>query len=149
MTTNQDEKEKLTPAQIKAVSLLAVGESITGAAEQLQIARQTVSGWVNGNEDFQTALKDAQAEIFSDEVRRIKSKTARAIEVLFDSLESDNARIRLAAASKLLTVVGLQTSIADADKPAQILIPPAIISQNCATCAVKIEARYFEELANL
>ncbi len=149
MTTNQDEKEKLTPAQIHCLNLLVVGESITGAAEQLGLARQTISKWLNQNEEFQIALREKQTENFDDEVRRIKSKTARAIEVLFDSLESDNARIRLSAASKLLTVVGLQTSIADADKPAQILIPPAIISQNCATCAVKIEARYFEELANL
>ncbi len=146
--TNQDEK-KLTPAQIQAVNLLAVGESITGAAEQLSVARQTVSGWVNGNEDFQTALKDAQAEIFSDEVRRIKSKTARAIEVLFDSLESDNARIRLSAASKLLTIVGLQTSIADADKPTPIIIPPTVYSQTCSDCGRKHEERFFAELANL
>ncbi len=146
--TNQDEK-KLTPAQIQAVNLLAVGESITGAAEQLSVARQTVSGWVNGNEDFQTALKDAQTEIFSDEVRRIKSKTARAIEVLFDSLESDNARIRLSAASKLLTVVGLQNSIADAGKPTPIIIPPTVYSQTCDDCGKKVEERFFAELANL
>jgi hypothetical protein len=141
--------EKLSPIQQKAIALLTSGESITGAAEQLQIARQTLSGWVNGNEHFQTALKDAQAEIFSDEVRRIKSKTARAIEVLFDSLESDNARIRLAAASKLLTVVGLQTSIADADKPTPIIIPPTVYSQTCDDCGKKVEERFFAELANL
>jgi hypothetical protein len=141
--------EKLSPVQQKAIALLADGSSVTDAAQQCEIARKTLSSWLNGNEDFQAALSAATAEIFSDEVRRIKSKTAKAIDVLFDSLESDNARIRLSAASKLLTVVGLQTSIADADKPAQIIIPPAIISQNCATCAVKIEQRYFEELANL
>jgi uncharacterized protein (DUF849 family) len=147
--TNQDEKEKLTPAQIQAVNKLAVGESITGAAEQLGLARQTISKWLNQDEEFQIALREKQTENFDDEVRRIKSKTARAIEVLSDALENPNLRIRLTAASKLLSIVGIQTSIAESEKPAQILIPPAIISQNCATCAVKIEARYFEELANL
>jgi transposase-like protein len=141
--------EKMSAVQQKAIALLADGSNVTDAAQQCEIARKTLSGWVNANEEFKTALKDAQAEIFSDEIRRIKSKTKKAIDVLFDSLENPNLRIRLTAASKLLTIVGIQTSIAESEKPAPIIFPPAIISQNCATCAVKIEARYFEELANL
>ncbi len=140
--------EKLSPIQQKAIGLLAEGSNLTDTAKQLEISRKTVSVW-NGNEDFQAALSAATAEIFSDEVRRIKSKTAKAIDVLFDALENPNLRIRLTAASKLLSIVGIQTSIAESEKPAPIIFPPAIISQNCATCAVKIEQRYFEELANL
>ncbi len=140
--------EKLSPIQQKAIGLLAEGSNLTDTAKQLEISRKTLSVW-NGNEDFQAALSAATAEIFSDEVRRIKSKTAKAIDVLFDCLESDNARIRLSAASKLLTVVGLQTSIADAEKPTPIIIPPTVYSQTCSDCGRKHEERFFAELANL
>ncbi len=138
--------EKISPIQQKAIALLAEGSNLTDTAKQLEISRKTLSGWLNGNEDFQAALKDAQAEIFSEQVRHIKSKTKRAIEVLSDALESENLRVRLSAASKLLTIVGLQTSIAESEKPVPIIFPPAIHSELCPSCGEKSFNAFLAEM---
>ncbi len=149
MLTNQDddEKGKLTPAQINAVSLLAVGDTLTGAAEKLNVARQTISKWLNQDEDFQIALKEKQAEIFEDEVRRIKGLTARALEVIYEGLEHENIRIRLSAAVKLLSAVNIGKLIAEANKPPPP--PPSIHSQFCPDCSKKHEEIFFKDLAEM
>jgi hypothetical protein len=142
-----DEKEKLTPAQIQAIGFLALGESITGAAEQLQIARQTLSGWLNGNPEFQAALRACQAEIFEDEVRRVKGMTARALEVIYEGLEHENYRFRLMSAVKLLSAVNIGKLIAEANKPPPL--PPAVISHFCPDCDKRHEAKFFADLAEM
>ncbi len=149
MLTNQDddEKGKLTPAQTTAVSLLAVGDTLTGAAERLNVSRQTISKWLNQDEDFQIALKEKQAEIFEDEVRRIKGLTARALEVIYEGLENDNFRFRLMAAVKLLSAVNIGKQISDANKPPPL--PATIHSQYCADCGRKTEEKFFAELAEM
>ncbi len=142
---DEDEKEKLTPAQIQAIGLLALGESITSAAESLSLARQTVSGWLNGNPDFQTALRACQAEIFDDEKRRVRGMAARALDVIFEALENPNLRIRLTAANKLVSALNLRELLAD--KPA--VIPPAVVSEFCGDCGKRHEERFFKELAEM
>jgi hypothetical protein len=144
---NHDEREKLTPAQIQAIGLLALGESITGAAETLSLARQTVSGWLNGNPEFQAALRACQAEIFEDEVRRVKGMTARALEVIYEGLEHENYRFRLMSAVKLLSAVNIGKLIAEANKPPPP--PPTIYNQYCADCGQRHEAQFFAELAEM
>jgi transposase-like protein len=144
--TNQDEKENLTPAQIQAVNLLAVGESITGAAEQLKVARQTISTWVNQNTNFQQALREKQSENFGDELRRVKGLTGVALAVIREGLEHENYRVRLTSAVKLLSAVNISKLIADADKPPPIIIPPAIHSDLCPECGEKSFNAFLAEM---
>jgi DNA-binding XRE family transcriptional regulator len=149
MLTNQDddEKEKLTPAQTTAVALLAVGDTLTGAAERLNVSRQTISKWLNQDQDFQIALKEKQAEIFEDEVRRVKGMTARALEVIYEGLENENYRFRLMSAVKLLSAVNIGKLIAEANKPPPL--PPAVISHFCPDCDKRHEAKFFADLAEM
>ncbi len=143
---NQDKNEKLTPAQIRAVSLLAVGESITAVAETLSLARQTVSGWLNGNPDFKEALRACQVENFGDELRLVKGMTNTALAVIREGLEHENYRVRLTSAVKLLSAVNISKLIADADKPTQIIFPPAIHSEFCPECGEKALKDFLAEM---
>ncbi len=144
--TENDEREKLTPAQIQAVNLLAVGESITGAAQQLSLARQTISKW-NQDANFQEALREKQAEVFNEEITRAKGMTARALEVIYEGLEHENYRFRLMSAVKLLSAVNIGKLIAEANKPPPP--PPTIYNQYCPDCEKKHEESFFAELAEM
>jgi predicted transcriptional regulator len=95
------EVEKLLPKQFLAVSLLSCGESITSVAEQLTVSRKTVSGWVNGNADFQEALRSCQEEMFAEAILRVRGLMTRGLDVISDGLENPNYRIRFSAAVKI------------------------------------------------
>jgi hypothetical protein len=57
MTSNKDEKEKLSVKQLKAINLILVGENLSSVARQLKVHRVTVSRWVNDDSDFKQRLK--------------------------------------------------------------------------------------------
>lgn len=117
--TELDEKEKLTPIQTQAVNLLAFGESITSVADKLNVSRQTVSGWLNKDAHFHEALWSKQYELWNGELRRVRAMTSKALDVLFEALESDDYKIRLTAAKTLISALGLPNLVAERFKPLQ------------------------------
>ena len=117
--TKLDEKEKLTPVQLQAVNLLAVGETITSIAEKLKVSRQTVSGWANNDANFNEALWFRQYELWSGEIRRVRAMTSKALDVLFEALESEDYKARLTAAKILILTLGLPTLVARTFQPLQ------------------------------
>ena len=117
--TKIDERGKLTPVQMQAVNLLAVGESITSVAEKLKVSRQTVSGWLNNDADFHEALWFRQFELWSGEIKRVRAMTSKALDVLYEALESDDYKIKLTAAKTLISALGLPALIAENFKPLQ------------------------------
>ncbi len=147
MITNGDEKQNLTPAQIQAVNFLAVGESITGAAQKLNVSRQTISKWLNQDEEFQNALREKQTEVFSEETTRLKGMTARVLEIIYEELQNDNFRFRLMSAVKLLSAVNIGKLISEANKPPPF--PATVHSQYCADCGKRHEEKFFAELSEM
>jgi DNA-binding XRE family transcriptional regulator len=117
--TKIDEKEKLTPVQMQAVNLLAVGESITSIAEKLKVSRQTVSGWANNDANFNEALWIRQYELWNGEIRRVRAMTSKALDVLYEALESEDYKARLTAAKMLISTLGLPSLIAQRFQPLQ------------------------------
>lgn len=117
--TKIDEIEKLTPVQMQAVNLLAVGESITSVAEKLKVSRQTVSGWLNNDANFHEALWFRQYELWNGEIRRVRAMTSKALDVLFEALESEDYKARLTAAKILILTLGLPTLVAREFQPLQ------------------------------
>ncbi len=95
------EVEKLSPKQNQAIGLIASGASITSVAEALTVSRKTVSGWVNGNADFQEALRSCQQEMFAEAILRVRGLMTRGLEVISEGLENPNYRIRFSAAVKI------------------------------------------------
>jgi hypothetical protein len=117
--TKLDEKGKLTPVQMQAVSLLAVGESITSVAEKLKVSRQTVSGWMNNDANFNEAIWLIQYELWNGEIRRVRAMTSKALDVLFEAFESEDYKVRLTAAKMLLSPLGLPALISQRFQPLQ------------------------------
>jgi transcriptional regulator with XRE-family HTH domain len=125
--TNFDEKE-LSPLQLRAVAALAQGESLTAVAEEMNLSRQTLSAWVNQNAAFQTALRQLQAEMFDEAADRVRGLTARSLDVISEGLENPNYRIRLTAATKVLSLN--LSALAQQSRPPKTEIP-AKLCENC------------------
>jgi hypothetical protein len=98
--------ENLSSAQLKAVCLLASGESVTDTAVAVGVARQTLSGWKNHNSAFQAELARKQAEIWNESRERLRTALPKATEVLISALDDDSPRVRLSAARTVISLNG-------------------------------------------
>ncbi len=95
MMTKNDEyddlRARLSPQQRRAAERLAMGYSITAAAEVVGVTRQTVSGWKNQDRDFQRYLLLLTDEITADSVARLKQISNRAMDVIEAALSDDSS----------------------------------------------------------
>ena len=78
------------------------GATVTQAALEAKVNRQTVSNWVNHDADFKKRYRESVERIRSFIELRIKTGAARAAETLLELLDSNEDRIKLAAAVRLL-----------------------------------------------
>ncbi len=124
----EENENLLSPVQNQAISLLALGESITNVADQLNLSRKTVSFWSNNNVAFQNALRQIQSEIFDEAAARVRGLTARALDVISEGLENPNYRIRLTAATKILSLS--TATLTPSSKPPEAGTP-AKLCENC------------------
>ena len=102
--TNQD---NLTVMQEKAIQLLMTGLSDQAVADELDIARQTVNNWKNKHRVFVMELERQQKELRRESQRQLWGLIADSIDVLRQSLVSDNERIRQSTAVHVLKASGL------------------------------------------
>jgi len=107
MATKADngDKLKLTPQQELAVDLLATGKTITETAEAVEVARQTVSEWLNHNSAFQAGLNYRRQELWRANTNRLRSLIPKALDVLEREIEGKNS---LKAAVCILKAAGLE-----------------------------------------
>lgn len=96
----------LTPQQAAAVDLLAVGTTVTNAAESVGVSRQTVSEWLNRNAAFQAALYSRRLETWAGRQDRLRALLPKAVDVLERSLDEDGKPARDAAV-QILKACGL------------------------------------------
>lgn len=93
--------DTLTPRQERAAAMLAAGVSVTEAARQLRLRRQTISEWKN-LEPFRALLNRLRRDA-RDSARGViigaATKASRKLEALLDS---KNERAVLAAANAIL-----------------------------------------------
>jgi hypothetical protein len=76
----------LTPAQLNAVDLLATGKTVTAAAESANVARQTVSEWMNHDPVFQAALNQRRSELWSEQCDRYRAMLPKALDTVEEAL---------------------------------------------------------------
>ncbi len=127
----ENEKNELSAIQLRACTSLAFGENITTVAEDLNLSRSTVSSWVNSHTEFQNALRQLQAQMFNDEVRRLRGMTTRALGVIYELLENPNYRIRLAAANKLVSALNLPALLAQENsRPPEVEAPAKLSAKD-------------------
>lgn len=109
-----NETERLTPAMIQAIDALSTGENITGAAEKANVSRQTVSGWLNHDAGFQSALGQRRAALWRASVVELRWLVTEAIAALRSELRSGERRLQ--AAKMILELSGF-TSATPISKP--------------------------------
>jgi predicted transcriptional regulator len=94
--TNPDtSRPELTPQQAAAVDLLALGRTITEVAEAVGVTRQTVSGWLNQQPEFQAALNRKRRELWEGWRDRLRAMLPSALDVIESELEKGNLKAAL------------------------------------------------------
>ena len=104
MMTKED--KRLSGPQQKAINLFLAGMNDTDVAEELGLARQTVNKWRNKNQNFGAKLEQQQRELNKESRQKLSGLVSRSVEVLGQSLESENERIRQSTAVHVLKATG-------------------------------------------
>jgi Helix-turn-helix domain len=94
----------LSAVQIQVVTALAQGHSVTAAARQAGVHRDTIYHWLANQPEFETAVENARSEyaaVLSDGMRDLAT---RALETLHDLLDNPTtpAGVRLRTALAIL-----------------------------------------------
>ncbi len=109
--TKRDSKNttrpELTPAQLSAINLLATGATITAAAESANVARQTVSEWMNHDPVFQASLNLRRAELWSEQCDRYRAMLPKALDTIEEALNIGGPDA-LKAALTIIRLSGLE-----------------------------------------
>ena len=108
MMTKED--KRLSGPQQKAINLFLAGMNDTEVAEELGLARQTVNKWRNKNQNFGAKLEQQQRELNKESRQQLSALASRSVEVLGQSLESENERIRQSTAVHVLKATGFYTA---------------------------------------
>lgn len=87
---------------------LLIGSSVAEAAEQAGVRRQIVSEWCHHDPLFAEELDRRRVELWESIRCRFEQATAKAVDVLNDLLEHEDPRIRLAAASRVVSTIAQQ-----------------------------------------
>ena len=103
------EDKRLSGPQQKAINLFLAGMNDTDVAEELGLARQTVNKWRNKNQNFGAKLEQQQRELNKESRQQLSGLVSRSVEVLGQSLESENERIRQSTAVHVLKATGFYT----------------------------------------
>ena len=99
--------KRLTAKQQQAISLFLSCKNDTEVAAELGVARQTVNVWRNKNQGFAAELDRQQQELNRENQRQLSGLVGQSVEVLRQSLASENERIRLSASIHVLKATGL------------------------------------------
>lgn len=100
-------KAELTPAQLSAVNLLATGATVTAAAESADVARQTVSEWLNHDPVFQASLNLRRAELWAEQCDRYRAMLPKALDTVETAL-TEGGPDALKAALTVIRLSGLE-----------------------------------------
>jgi hypothetical protein len=99
---------ELKPVQLKAALLLATGATITAAAEEAAITRQTLHQWLNNDYEFIAYINLLKKENTEAARAAIQSAAILAVKTISSIMQSsDNDAVRLNAAKEVLAMAGL------------------------------------------
>ena len=107
---------ELSAQQQQVIELMIAGNSQGAIAEQLDIARETISRWKSSDAEFVAALnqaKLAQWDAFQSSIQALAADTHHTLKAL---LKSDDEKIRLQTCKLLLDRIGQPGGPTDAEK---------------------------------
>lgn len=74
---------KLSPKKHKAIVALLEKSTIRGAAESIDIGEVTLYRWL-GNDEFQTAYRQAKSKIVGHAISRLQNASGEAVDALME-----------------------------------------------------------------
>lgn len=96
----------LSDAQRTAIPLILSGETDRAVAEQVGVTRQTIAEWKNRKDsEFAIILKAERNRVLTERRAAVSELQDKAIETLQDCLTSDDEKVRLKAATSVLSVL--------------------------------------------
>lgn len=101
--TKSDETRRISARQERAVELLAAGVTITRAAREIGVSRQTLSVWANHNPFFKAALNERRADAWRSGQDGLRSLVHAALGAVARGLAGDQG---WRPALKLLEMMG-------------------------------------------
>jgi len=107
MTTIHD-SDDLTTAQEIAIATLIRGATVSAAAEEAGVARQTVSTWKNTNPAFIAALNRERRHVWEHEQDRVRAVRTKALEVIAGALNGNESFDRAMEVLKVLSRLNAQ-----------------------------------------
>lgn len=107
MAAREGVDRQLSDKQEQAIELLVAGKTVTEAAKELGISRQTLVEWREHDPAFVAEINRRRQEIWQGGVERLRSLVDRAVAVLEEDLQSGDRRLRQTAAVHVLRAVGL------------------------------------------
>lgn len=112
----------LTPQQLLAAALLAVGHSDSAVIQKLSIDRKTLYRWKHHNPLFQSHLSAAISDLWDTAASRIRSSLLRAVNELNRQMKDEDKLTRYRAARTFLTSAAARSLAPAAPiEPTQIL----------------------------
>ena len=116
--------------QEAALLALLAGASVTEAAAQGGVTRQTASEWLHHDPDFGAALVARRAELWDSIRARFEQATAKAVDVLAELLDHEDPRIRLGAASRIVAAIAEHRPKDPpvGDRPGGVLVVPGVLT---------------------
>jgi hypothetical protein len=97
----------ISPAQSLALGVLVSGGSVTKAAKEAGVARETVSRWVHHDPVFIAEMQNARAELASQTRCALEALGMQAVGVLADAVGNQFVKPwRLRAACAVLKMIG-------------------------------------------
>lgn len=105
MPDESGRKPTLSGPQEKALAALLGGATVTAAADAAGVARQTVSEWIHHDPTFIAEMRNARATAWAVVEARTESAMVEAAEVLVSLLRDPDPRVRLAAATRILSPI--------------------------------------------
>lgn len=82
-----DPPPELTPKQQRAIAALMTARTHEDAAKVAGIAERTLARWLK-LPAFVAALREAEADLVGDAIRRMSGAMAKAVDVMIDSMDA-------------------------------------------------------------
>lgn len=132
----------LTPRQRLAVEVLAAGGSTMAAGNAAGVRRETVSRWLADVPGFRTTVNRATRDLAARQRARLLALHDRALDVVGEGLDSDDADRRDRAAALVLKSAPLADLVAEVDGLDEVVVELAAQTDDAgATIAARIRAR--------
>jgi hypothetical protein len=96
---------ELTARQMTAIHLLTMGKSVVATAKSLEIGVSTLHRWKSKQPAFVAELNRRQHEVFERTVDKLRQTMSKAVEELFNLMQSNSRRERYEVAMKLLPMM--------------------------------------------